>query len=170
MISTQTKPALSVLVGRVQLHDFDFRDAVHRGRALLKTFLETHNLSSHLSTESAGVGVVPDNPRGPSPVYYETGYILSSPIPAGLADTITDLGKGKDEGVYVREIPAGKWVVRVVKGSYEQLGGAWGEVMKHIEENGLEKDGARPAYEVYVNDWKVVKEEELVTEVHVPIK
>jgi len=170
---TKELPLLTTLVYRVELVDWNFREAVHKGLSELKTFIDKNKLDAQISKQTAGLGVGPIKYIGTESMYYETGYVFigdaESLIQSGEVGFITDKGGNKREGLFIRKIPSGKWRVAVLYGSYEGLYQAWRSMMDHIKETGLEIDPKRPCYEHYLKDYKLVKEEELETELLVPI-
>lgn len=69
----------------------------------------------------------------------------------------------------VKNIAGGKYAIYTYKGSYEHLHIAYDTIFgKLIQEKGYVLD-ERPAFEAYLNDPKMVKPEELLTEIYVPI-
>ena len=67
----------------------------------------------------------------------------------------------------VKEIPAGKVASTVMKGPYEEIAKSYGDIFKWIGENKFKVDG--PLSEIYLNNPKTTKPQDLVTEVRIPI-
>ncbi|QJB56025.1 AraC family transcriptional regulator [Pseudodesulfovibrio sp. zrk46] len=72
--------------------------------------------------------------------------------------------------VGTKTIPAGRYATTLHKGpytklaaTYEQLCGQW------LPQNGYELE-AKPSFEVYLNDCTITPEEDLLTEVYIPVK
>jgi effector-binding domain-containing protein len=68
----------------------------------------------------------------------------------------------------IRILPAGRAVSAVHSGAYGKVGEVWGKVLRYIEENELRPNG--PGRELYLNDPSQVPEDELLTEVQVPVE
>jgi AraC family transcriptional regulator len=66
-------------------------------------------------------------------------------------------------------IPASKYAKFLLKGSYEGIWFAFDKAFKYINEGNYEI-GEAPALEVYLNDPSITPEEELLTEILIPIK
>ena len=67
----------------------------------------------------------------------------------------------------VYEMPAGTMAMVVHKGPYDQCEPAYNAVFEWIAENGKQVVG--PVREVYPNDPRTVAQEDILTEIHVPI-
>jgi effector-binding domain-containing protein len=71
-------------------------------------------------------------------------------------------------GFEIRILAGGRAVSVIHLGAYHKVGEAWGKVFKYIQENGLRPCG--PGRELYLNDPAMVNENELLTEVQVPVE
>ena len=72
-----------------------------------------------------------------------------------------------DEEYELKKLAGGKAVTILHTGPYYQIGIAWDQVMQYIEKNKLIIQG--PPREVYLNDPNQVPEEQLLTEIQVPV-
>ena len=69
------------------------------------------------------------------------------------------------------DMSGGKYAVYVHQGSYAGLGDSWQRFMgEWFPGNGLEFDGMRESFEVYLNSCGEVPEADLRTELHIPVK
>lgn len=69
---------------------------------------------------------------------------------------------------HLTEIPGGEMAVAVHRGPYAEVSPAYHYITGWIEEHGYQHAG--PPREVYLNDPRVVSQEELLTEVQFPVK
>ncbi|NPV59985.1 MAG: GyrI-like domain-containing protein [Actinobacteria bacterium] len=74
--------------------------------------------------------------------------------------------QGRGE-IVAREIPGGLAAVTIHKGPYSAMEPAYGDLKAWMAENGFRHAG--PAREVYLNDPGQVTEDELLTEVSIPV-
>ena len=72
-----------------------------------------------------------------------------------------------DEDIELKKIAGGKVVTILHTGPYYQVGIAWDQVMQYIEKKDLQIKGL--PREVYLNDPNKVPEEQLLTEIQIPI-
>jgi len=72
-----------------------------------------------------------------------------------------------DPDMEVRTLPGGKCLSLIHKGPYPRLHEAWSRIGTYAEERGFVANG--PHRELYLNDPCVVSEEELLTELQIPI-
>ena len=72
-----------------------------------------------------------------------------------------------DPAMEVRTLPGGKVLSLIHKGSYNTLHEAWSRIGAYAEEREFVPNG--PHREVYLNDPNVVPEEELLTELQIPV-
>lgn len=72
------------------------------------------------------------------------------------------------EELVVKEIPGGKQISYMYKGSYAEMEPTYNEMMLYMAENGLEPTGI--AYEFYYNAPDEVPEKELLTKIMFPLK
>ena len=70
--------------------------------------------------------------------------------------------------IKVYELPGGKMVYTVHRGPYETCEPTYLKLFSWIETQGLQISG--PIREVYPNDPRVVKPEEIITEIFVPVR
>lgn len=89
---------------------------------------------------------------------------LRSDAAVTLLDGI-DIPKGLDE----HHFPAGRFAKVVHKGPYEGLGGTWSRFLEKLANDGHTLRDA-PCYDVYLNMPGQVSEDELRTELYVPIE
>ena len=73
------------------------------------------------------------------------------------------------KGLTKEVIPASKYAKFLLKGSYEGIWYAFDKAFKHVDESDFEFTGG-PSLEVYLNDPSQTPEEELLTEILIPIK
>lgn len=67
------------------------------------------------------------------------------------------------------QVPEGKYAKLVHKGPYEEMYGAW-KALEDWDKNKLRRDNQSWSFEKYLNDPKVTKKEELLTEVYWKLK
>lgn len=72
-----------------------------------------------------------------------------------------------DPEMEVRSLPGGKVLSLIHKGSYNKLHEAWSRIGAYAEEREFVPNG--PHREVYLNDPNTVSEEELLTELQIPV-
>jgi effector-binding domain-containing protein len=65
-------------------------------------------------------------------------------------------------------LPAANVVSAIHKGPYEEVGVAYTRLFEYIKNNDLKAAG--PSRSLYLNDPNEVSEEELLTEVQIPVK
>ncbi len=75
-----------------------------------------------------------------------------------------------DAGVQEIPVPGGRYAVGVHRGSYAGLAQAWLAVMAAIDAAGLDADWSRPSFEIYATDPGTVPEDQLLTELYVPLR
>ena len=81
-----------------------------------------------------------------------------------------DVSPDPEAGVDIVEVPGGEYAVATLKGSYEQLPQAYGWLVgQWLPSSGREADD-RPCFEVYRNSPADTAPEELLTEIHLPLK
>ena len=85
----------------------------------------------------------------------EAGFVVREPLP----------GKGE---IKANEIPGGKQLSCLYKGSYKDCDKAYNAMMKSVEENGYMATGV--SYEFYLNSPDEVPESELLTKIMFPLK
>ena len=73
-----------------------------------------------------------------------------------------------DLGVNLTTLPAAKMVSVIHKGPYNEVGIAYTRLFEYLKENELELAG--PSRALYINDPNEVQEEELMTEVQLPVR
>jgi effector-binding domain-containing protein len=71
------------------------------------------------------------------------------------------------EGTEIKILPATKVVSVLHKGRYEDVGPAYKRALDYVSENGHTMNG--PSRELYLNDPKKVPQEELLSEIQIPI-
>ena len=75
------------------------------------------------------------------------------------------------DGVEVQDFAGGRYAVATHRGSYTRLAETYsGLIEEWVPANRLELAEERPCVEVYRNDPQQTPENELVTDVHVPIR
>ncbi len=104
------------------------------------------------------LGVYHDNPLETSDAELRSDAALTfpdgEPIPDGLTEEI---------------LPAGRFLKVIHRGSYENLPKAWDAAFEAASSDGHRMRNA-PNYEIYVNTPGEVGEDDLVTEIYVPIE
>ena len=76
-----------------------------------------------------------------------------------------------EDGVEVQDVAGGRYAVATHRGSYARLAETYGALMEQwVPANGLELADDRPTLEIYRNDPQQTPEDELLTDVHVPIR
>jgi AraC family transcriptional regulator len=73
------------------------------------------------------------------------------------------------EGLEEQRIPAGRYACVVHEGSYERLGDTWARLMGEWVPASGQRVGDGPSYEVYRNTPGAASEDELRTELYVPL-
>ncbi len=73
-----------------------------------------------------------------------------------------------DERVTIETIPAITAATIIHKGPYSEVGSAWGKLATWVENKGYQFEGT--GREVYLNDPESTPEDELLTEIQIPIK
>ena len=75
------------------------------------------------------------------------------------------------DGVAVQEVAGGRYAVATHRGSYAKLAGTYGGLIEAwIPAKGLEVAEERPCVEIYRNNPQRTPEDELLTDVHIPIR
>ena len=74
------------------------------------------------------------------------------------------------DGGVAGSIPTCKALKVIHKGSYEHLGNSWSTAMAHQRHDKLKPSRVQKPFEVYVNDPGENPEEELLTEIYIPIR
>lgn len=103
------------------------------------------------------------------------GIYYDDPESVPAAELRADAGLVVPEGVALPaglvevRIPAGRYAKTVHAGSYDKLGDAWGRFMGQWLPQSGERMGAGPSYEVYPNTPMTEKEEDLRTEMYLPL-
>ncbi|ACL15679.1 GyrI-like domain-containing protein [Methanosphaerula palustris] len=82
-------------------------------------------------------------------------------------DRITGCVAVTDPAIEVKTIPGGSHLTLVYQGAYPGLHEAWSRIFVYQEEKGYRIAG--PGRELYLNDPAQVPEEDLLTELHLPI-
>jgi AraC family transcriptional regulator len=104
------------------------------------------------------VGIYHDDPESvpPAELRADAGVVVAAgvPLPDGLVEVW---------------LPAGRYAHAVHRGSYEKLGDAWARFMGQWLPAAGERLGAGPSYEVYPNTPMTAKEEDLRTEMYLPL-
>ncbi len=115
-------------------------------------------------------GYVPTGP--PVGVYFnapgqvpdeELLWELRSPIAGDVAP-----GGPDERGLGIKKVEAAEVAATMHKGPYDQVGATYGALAGWIAENGYEIVG--PSEEVYLSDPGKTAPEELLTEIHFPVK
>lgn len=115
-------------------------------------------------------GYVPAGP--PVGVYFnapgqvpdeELLWELRSPIAGDVAP-----GGPDERGLGIKKVEAAEVAATMHKGPYDQVGATYGALAGWIAENGYEIVG--PSEEVYLSDPGKTAPEELLTEIHFPVK
>jgi AraC family transcriptional regulator len=86
------------------------------------------------------------------------------------SDAAASLPEGTDvpEGLTEQHLPGGRYATKVHAGSYARLAQTWEELVRGISASGhAVRDG--PCYEIYLNNPAQVTEDELRTEIFVPV-
>jgi AraC family transcriptional regulator len=84
----------------------------------------------------------------------------------GFSVSAQDLSKAGD-GISGASIPAQKALMHTHMGPYSGLGAAYQRIMAHLADNGLECVG--PSWEIYKNDPSTVSEDEIQTDIYMPV-
>lgn len=114
------------------------------------------NLRNHIKTTGPIMFLCHDEE------YRETGADIEVALP------VTGRISVDDPKMEVRTLPTIKAVSVIYRGPYQGVEAGFSRIFTYIEEKGLETAG--PSRELYLNDPKEVPEEELMTEVQLPIK
>ncbi len=87
---------------------------------------------------------------------------------SAAAITLTD-DEALPEGLEEERISGGRYAVLVHTGSYEGLPGAWGQFMSEWLPSSGETPADGPSLEIYVNDPSTTPQDELKTELCMPL-
>jgi AraC family transcriptional regulator len=153
-------PAKKVLtVTRKGLIDNNFNKTAHDAFTVLTRFISTNRIWSSL--EEGCLGICPDDgvEAPPEESRYIAGYFLK--------DGAQVWARGEVEEM---ELPAGRVAVFIHTGPYETLWQTWNKIYQDwLSPSGEILRDSYP-YEVYVNEKGIVPNEELITEIYIPIK
>lgn len=108
-----------------------------------------------------GISIVDGSmaPNAPEPPLYQACYVVADDAPLALTGELRTM-----------RFDPGKSAVFTYVGSYEGLGAAWGAVMgEHLPASGLTPRSG-PMYEIYLDDMATTPEDQLRTELCVPVE
>lgn len=119
--------------------------------------------------EAVGTHAIQNGGEMTASMMLYTGYendMMSVECCANVTSLLPESGEIKS-----RIVPGGdiKAVYAVHKGSYSGLKKAWDDVMVWMEQQKCEGDVTKPMREVYLNNPMLVSEDELLTEIIVPL-
>jgi len=138
---------------------YDFPKAMREGFQVLKGVKDSCE-----GIQSRGLlSVCPEDPRKMAVVRCLPGMYLDKITPK-VEEHIKTF-----DGVVIKTIPAGKYLVYLHVGSYEGLAGAWGQTTTEFERKGYKKLAGEACYEEYLNDCMSVPENELQTKIYLGI-
>jgi effector-binding domain-containing protein len=80
------------------------------------------------------------------------------------------LGDAAVDGLPVGEIPAHRAYVVRLQGSYTAMEVAWYHAMQRMRIENIQPDQRIPPFERYLNDAEVTRENDYLTELHVPVR
>lgn len=102
-------------------------------------------------------------------VYHDAiGNVPQEELRSDAAVTLPD-GAPAPEGLREQQLPGGRYATAVHEGSYAHLQQTWSELMRAIDEAGHQPRQSA-CYEIYRNAPGQVPEDELRTEIFVPIQ
>ena len=113
-----------------------------------------------LGPDTRAFGLCHDDPDTTTPerLRYDACIVVGPDVQAG-------------DGVEVQDVAGGPYAVATHRGSYAKLGETYGGLMEEwLPANRFELAEERPALEIYRNDPQQTPEDELLTDVHVPVK
>ena len=96
----------------------------------------------------------------------ESNYIAALTTDSANINT-SELAK---EQVTTGSIEAGRALKITHTGSYNHLGNAWSTGMMHMRAQKLKKSRNQPPFELYINDPESTPDEQLVTEIYLPLR
>ena len=70
----------------------------------------------------------------------------------------------------MQELPGGEYAVVTHRGSYSTLADTWRRIFREWVPKGGRELRSGPCFEIYVNDPATTPTEDLITEIHVPLK
>ncbi len=86
-----------------------------------------------------------------------------------VADAVLDAAESAELDLHEVVLPGGRYAVGVHRGSYDGLAQAWPAAMAAIEAAGLEAQWSRQCFEIYATEPGTVPDDQLLTELYVPI-
>ncbi|KAJ3035401.1 hypothetical protein HDV00_003999 [Rhizophlyctis rosea] len=174
-ITLEQLPARSAVVNRLQVHDNDWRTPITAQKASLASLFQKHSLDT-LIPVIPYLSFIPRDPNQPQ--YVETGYMLTPQNESAILSALqAETGAPPvkigwetiaGDGWFIREVEAGECVKLVHEGSYMHYPQAWGRVFDEISKQGRKIAGV-PEQRVLM-DYREVKEEDLRSELIVPVK
>jgi AraC family transcriptional regulator len=144
-------------VRRTGLINGEFTHAAQEAFGVLGQFLGTRHL---LGQVTLCLGICPDDPSvtGPEACRYDACFVLR------------EGAKVKPEGeVGIQTLPGGRCAVFLHKGPYRKLPETWRAAYRDWLPSSGQQLRDAPPYEVYLNDPRKTKPEDLLTEIHIPI-
>lgn len=107
--------------------------------------------------EFLGLSVMNLKGRGESSMFYDAGVAIEAEL------------KSVPKGLLYQKLPAGKYARFVLTGPYHNVWPAFEKIFRILSDSKIElRDGA--CIENYINDPNITPEEELITELLVPVK
>lgn len=110
------------------------------------------------------------------PMMGTTAFFYDDPTTTAEADLRSDAGLEVPVGfeidhpeLHVIDVPAGEFAKYTHKGSYRELGDAWGRFMAGVPSTGKKHDG-KWDFEEYANDCSKVAEEDLITHMYCSVE
>lgn len=119
-------------------------------------WVESNNIPAKRS-----IGIYWDNPDFVPVDQLRSAACAEVPI----GSNVGSLGPGIEMG----QIPGGNYVTSRHVGPYSGLGAAWGQLVDYIEKYLKKTISDNPAFEVYVNDPSDTPEDQLITELYMPV-
>eukprot|EP01098_Paradermamoeba_levis_P006800 TRINITY_DN2832_c0_g1_i1.p1 TRINITY_DN2832_c0_g1~~TRINITY_DN2832_c0_g1_i1.p1 ORF type:complete len:193 (-),score=62.37 TRINITY_DN2832_c0_g1_i1:38-565(-) len=150
------------LTKKVKVQNGDFASVVGPAFRELITFVSQKSL-----WPSVGqcLGISPEDPR----THPICNYFAAISIQPHALEEVKKIADGSS--FEVQEFGGGKFAIFLHKGSYKGLPQAWVGAFASLKNLGLQEapDCKRSPFELYVNDASKTPEEELLTEIHIPV-
>lgn len=105
----------------------------------------------------AGLSMFDETKEGDEKYVYRAGLFLNSALDNEI------------EGLETREVPGGKFAKFLLTGSYEKLPQAYPSATSQVTSAGLTLRNDAFFMEIYLNTYGTVPDEELLTEIYVPV-
>lgn len=172
-------PDAAAVVVHLEVEHGDFGKTADKGFPMLREFLSKHELAELIRMyDGTSVYFYPDEPKK-TPFFAQPGYLIRDGADLGKIQTVLnssenpssqDTAQGGRRLYQLQELKEGEWAVFTVKGSYSQLKEAWETAFPRLAALGRHVDTTRGlCYDFYHKCHSATPEQELVTEVRIPV-